>query len=262
MKVFLFLLMPIKFILIITMIVSYVLIMLPMGPLLKKDWVTTKKKKLLPALAFVSKLVLKIMNVKVNVIGDKNFKEGSLIVTNHQSYFDLFITLEVAPASFICAEETSKEFFIGTLIKLGGCIFINRHTREFLPKEIQDLKNHLDNGISVALCPEGKCFDGAEVYRFKRPFFASASERKEDIVCFTINYRKIDGAKVTALNKHQVLWYRQTTVLKHFFSLLKFQKIEIDCFITPLKYEDYSKNEEHVADLAWKIVDQNFTKLV
>lgn len=255
------LIIPIKFILIVLMIITYIIVMYPLAPMLKRDWVTTKRRYLLPALAIVSKMILKIMNVKVNKIGDSKIKKGTLIVSNHQSYFDLFITLDVAQASFICAEETSKEFFIGTLIKLGGCLFINRHTRDYLSIEIQNLKDHLDSGISVALCPEGKCFDGSEVHRFKKPFFASATERKEDITCFTINYKQIDNEVVSSSNKHKVLWYRQNTVLKHFFSLLKFKKIEVDCYINKLNYVDYSKSDKHVADLAWEVVNNDFKPL-
>ena len=252
----------VKFILFLFILVTHFLILLPLIPFLKKTDLKIKRKYILPMIQFTSTMLMKVMNVKISYSGDFDIRPGTLIVCNHQSYFDLFPAIAKLRTSFICAEETANEPFIGLIIRLAGCLLINRHNKENIEIELNKLTAHLNNGINVVLYPESKCGDGTEIIRFRRPFFKPSVDLDEEILCMTINYSAFNGKKVDRDNRHRVLWYRQMPVLKHFLMLLKYDQIDIDCHFQKLdpKDGDWSK-QNHIADYAHKLVSSKFRPL-
>ncbi len=76
-------------------------------------------------------------------------------VDRRNSYLDVLIISSVFPASFITSVEIAKDFFLGTLARLGGSIFVERRRKIRLLKDIDAVSNVLSSNLNVVLFPEG-----------------------------------------------------------------------------------------------------------
>lgn len=244
---------------VVLLVLTYFIMATPFYPLLKIKPLWTKKHIIGPILQILGTTLLKIMGFKVTVSGDFDFKEGTVVASNHlNAYLDMMVLWNATKGSFLSTVEVQQMPLFGQIAELAGCIFIERRSRENLPEEIAKVKEQLDSGINLIFFPEGKCHDGTEVLRFKRPFFKPAIAKKADILTVTMNYHTVSGMPVTKNNKHQILWYRQQKIIKHLWNILLFKSVEVDVCGAVLKAEDYLDNTEEVAQKAQKLVEQRF----
>ncbi len=241
------------------MICGYFLVMLPFYPLLKMKPVWTKKHILGPILSKFCLMLLRVIGYKVTTTGDFNVKDGTVVVANHLGYIDMMVLWGVAKGCFISTVEVQQTPMFGQIAELAGCIFIERRNRENLAQEVAKVKSQLEQGLNVIFFPEGKCTDGSELLRFRRPFFAPATERRADILTVTMNFHSVNGRPVTRHNRHSVLWYRQKKVLFHLWDMMALKSIEVDAKGAILKASDYLANTEvHVAEQAHTLVHERF----
>lgn len=238
----------------------YFVIMLPFYPLLTAKPVWTKKYILGPILSRFCYLLLKVIGYKVTKSGEFDVKDGTVVVANHLGYIDMMVLWAVAKGCFISTVEVQNTPLFGQIATLAGCIFIERRNRDNLKQEVAKVKSQLDQGLNVIFFPEGKCTDGSELLRFRRPFFTPATERKADILTVTMNFHTVSDKPVNKDNRHQVLWYRQKKVLFHLWDMMQFKSIEVDACGAILKAEDYLANtEDHVAEQAHRLVTERFS---
>lgn len=248
---------------VVTLILTYFILTLPFYPLLKMKPLWTKKHILGPILQVLGITLLKIMNVKVEKSGNFNVKPGTVIACNHlNAYLDMMVIWSVTKGSFLSTVEVQAMPLFGQIAELAGCIFIDRRTRENLPEEIQKVTEQCETGINLIFFPEGKCHDGTDLLRFKRPFFTPATSREVDIQLVTMNYHTVSGRPVTRHNKHMVLWYRQQKIIKHLWKMLQFRSVEVSATGSVLKADNYTKNKDiHVADQAHEIIKAQFNPI-
>lgn len=241
------------------MIGGYFLVMMPFYPLLKMKPIWTKKHILGPILSRFCLLLLRVIGYKVTTSGDFEVEDGTVVVANHLGYIDMMVLWGVAKGCFISTVEVQQTPMFGQIAELAGCIFIERRNRDNLPQEVEKVKSQLDQGLNVIFFPEGKCTDGSELLRFRRPFFKPATDRKADILTVTMNFHTIAGKPVTRHNRHKVLWYRQKKVLLHLWDMMALKSIEVDAKGAILKASDYLANtEDHVAEQAHALVHDRF----
>ncbi len=244
------------------LIILYFITSLPFYPLLITAPGFAKKNIVSPILSFYSRIILKVLGIKVK--GDISFdiKPGSIIVANHLGYLDLFLISAVYKGCFISTKEVQADPIFGTLATLGGCIFIERRNKENLKNEMKVVQEHLEQGVNVFFFPEAKSTNGEEVLRFKRPFFTPAMNLNKDILAVTINFKSVDGQKVTPFNRDQVFWYRQNSLLEHIKGLMAIKSIDIEIQAEYLKHGDYSTQANHPAELAQRIVSANYVPVI
>lgn len=241
------------------MIMGYFVVMTPFYPFLKMFPIWTKKNILGPALSAFCRILLKVMGFKITTSGNFDVADGTVVVANHLGYIDMFLISGVAKGCFISTVEVKQTPLFGQLSELAGCIFIERRNRDNLPAEVEKVKQQLDSGLNVIFFPEGKCTDGSELLRFRRPFFKPATDRNSDILTITMNFHKLSGKKIDSSNRHKVLWYRQKKVLLHMWDMIAYKSIEVDCVGAVLKADDYLANtKDHVAEQAHALVHERF----
>ncbi len=83
--------------------------------------------------------------------------ETVLYVLNHRSYFDIFIayTYFKEPTGFIAKEELRYVPFIAWYMKMAYCLFLDRKNLRKGYATIQKGIGYLNEGISMAIFPEG-----------------------------------------------------------------------------------------------------------
>lgn len=130
--------------------------------------------------SFWAKCVCWFFLIPVSVSGlehiDKN--QSYVCVSNHQSFFDIFVIYGWLPIIFkwLMKQELRKIPFVGTACKAAGHIFINRTNAIEAKHSLDKAKETLQGGVSMVIFPEGTRTRTGEMGRFKRGAFAIATE--------------------------------------------------------------------------------------
>jgi 1-acyl-sn-glycerol-3-phosphate acyltransferase len=161
----------IKFFFVFLVIFVYFLSTAPFFIFLKKYPYGTKKI-LNHIVGIYSKVLTWILGIKIshnlNTI-DRN--KNYFIVSNHLSYIDILLISSVLPTSFVTSVEMKNTPFLGQIIQLAGCLFVERRNKKNIMNEIGDIENALNKGLNVTVFPEATSTNGEQVLKFKRSLF-------------------------------------------------------------------------------------------
>jgi 1-acyl-sn-glycerol-3-phosphate acyltransferase len=110
------------------------------------------------------------MRVTVNGVKYINPKQSYIIVSNHQSTYDIFLLYGWLGIDFrwIMKKELRKIFAIGYASEKVGHIFIDRSSPKAAYLSLEEAKRKLVNGTSVVIFPEGTRTNSNKLGRFKR----------------------------------------------------------------------------------------------
>lgn len=210
-------------------------------------------------ISLTSRIGLKIFNVKVR----KNFApidphENYLIVSNHLSYLDILIISSYFPTCFVTSNEMKETPFLGHLCMLGGCLFVERRSRSGLTAEVQELSNALADGLNVVIFPEATSTNGEAVIRFRRPLFQAAVNSHSKVLPVCLNYRTLDGEKLTLKNRDKVFWYGDMAFLEHALKLFAHKNIVAE--LTVMKSLDANdfEGKNELAEKCFELVSEEY----
>ncbi len=104
------------------------------------------------------KLLLKILNVKVNVEGEIKYPlNNTLVISNHLSLMDivvLFVYIK-EPMVFVSKIENSRVPIIGRWMKYHGAIFIDRSKVKESIRSLSKATEYMKNNTPVMIFPQG-----------------------------------------------------------------------------------------------------------
>jgi lyso-ornithine lipid O-acyltransferase len=187
--------------------------------------------------------------VRVKAIGHEAVPkdEGVLFVGNHLSYIDVIVISSQVSTCFVTSVEIKETPFLGQVCQMAGCLFVERRTRSQLTKEIGELGEGLERGLSVTVFPEATSTNGESVLRFRRPLFLAAVQAKKPVVPICVNYRVLADKKLDITNRDQIFWYGDMPFASHLWELCGLDNIEVD--LNFLKVIRLGEKQE-AADLA------------
>ena len=142
---------------------------------------------------FVLKTVLWMAGTKVTIIGLENIPDEAVLYTgNHRGFFDVVITYSHCQrlTSYISKMELSKAPLLSTWMSYNlHCLFLDRKDPKQSLKTIIQAIEHIKNGISIFIFPEGTRNMGEELtlLPFKEGSFKIATKSKCAIIPVTIN---------------------------------------------------------------------------
>ncbi|MCB5261676.1 MAG: 1-acyl-sn-glycerol-3-phosphate acyltransferase [Candidatus Cloacimonetes bacterium] len=194
-------------------------------------------KKLLKAFG----IKLKVNNPeRLNALSDTAY----LLVSNHVSYTDIVVLASLEKLVFITSVEMGRNFFLGSVTRMGGSLYTDRKKPVSLKREIQNFSDAIKQGFKVVLFPEGTSTDGSSVREFKRSLFQIALNVNCPILPVCIKYQTIDGKKINESNRDLVCWYGDMEFGPHFMKLLG-RKIEVEITILESlgQFEDKTRAE-------------------
>lgn len=152
----------IRFIVIIIFLVCYLILSIPVFFV---EWLIGKWN---PRLRDISSLrivqggfrIIEWMSgTKVTVIGAENVPKDQavLYIGNHRSFFDIVLTYSRCPGltGYISKKEMEKFPLLSTWMKRLYCLFLDREDIKEGLKVILTAIEHVKNGISIAIFPEG-----------------------------------------------------------------------------------------------------------
>lgn len=134
--------------------------------------------------------LVKLAGVTVNISGEEHIpSEGSvLFVSNHQGNFDIPILLGYIdkPKAFIAKVELLKLPLIRTWMTHLKCVFMDRSDIRQSLKVINQAAEHLKEGYSMVIFPEGTRSKGETLGEFKPGSLKLALKAGVPIVPITI----------------------------------------------------------------------------
>ncbi len=159
--------------------------------------------------AMWAKTVALFTPMRVKVHGREHIKkeQSYVIVSNHQSAYDIFALYGFLGIDFrwVMKKELRKAFFIGWASEKVGHIFLDRTSPKAALESIQLAKSKLVNGTSVVIFPEGTRSGSNRVRNFKSGAFKIAEDINLPILPITIrNTHKVYGGGMFNVNPGKV----------------------------------------------------------
>jgi len=134
------------------------------------------------------------MHVSVSGWENLNRNQSYVIVSNHQSQYDIYLLYGWLKVNFrwVIKAEFRSIPFVGFTCEKMGHIFIDRNNGKNARQIINKTKNKIKNGISILFFPEGTRNQGKGMMEFKKGAFWFAIENKLPILPVTlVNTRNI-----------------------------------------------------------------------
>lgn len=255
---------PIKFGLVVSVIITYFIVTAPIYPFLKFYPFATKRL-LARICGFFASMILAIVNVKFEVQGEENIlpHKNYFIVCNHLSYLDMMMISSVIPTSYVTSIEIKETPVLGQLAQLSGCLFVERRNKKNIMSEIQEIETALKNGVNVTVFPEATSTNGEQVLGFKRSLFQSAVNVGVEVLPLTINYKTIDGKALNRQNRDKVCWYGDMSFAPHLWELCK--SAEVTASLSVSSHVEVAGKIECSAllrDICYQNVSENYSVLV
>ena len=201
---------------------------------------------------------LKILNVKVNLVGKIHKERPGLLISNHASWIDISILSSLTNISFIAKSEVSKWPLFGFLAKLQDTVFIERRAIKAV-KQKNEINEVLHKGKRLVLFPEGTSSDGNRVLKFKSSLF-SVVENKTDnsenylIQAVTICYKGINGLPMSRSERPLISWWGDMDLMNHLWNILKLNSVDI-LVIAHEPIQEVS-DRKSLSKIAWEQVAQ------
>ena len=186
------------------------------------------RKILIRIISFYSRVGLAFMGVHVKVKGSTQNIIGQFIVSNHTGYLDVLVMASQFRACFVTSLEMRNTPFLGQLCEMGGCLYVDRKSRENLANEVKMLTEALTKGLNVCVFPEGTSTNGSALMRFKRPLFSAAIDANCPVKIMCLNYERVNGVPVSTQNRDTIFWYGDMTFLAHLWSFFKNSRVDVE----------------------------------
>ncbi len=154
-----------------------------------------------------------ICGVTTTVIGHENVPTDQpvLYVANHNSYFDIIISYTLCEdrTGYIAKSSIEKVPLLNCWMRLLYCLFIDRDDLRQSMRTIQQAAEHIQNGISITLFPEGTRGDSEEMLPFKAASMKIAEKANCPVVPLAISHtRHILGDRMPCVTPtHVILEY-------------------------------------------------------
>ncbi len=135
-----------------------------------------------------------------------SFEEPLVVVSNHQSNFDIPAIIGYFPfiPGFMAKKELERCPFIKTWMELASSVFIDRKNPREGIRTIRKTVKFIKSGYPILIFPEGTRSDNGEIGHFKNGGFKVAIDAKAKIIPVTLKGTyEIQNKKSIKVNKNK-----------------------------------------------------------
>lgn len=115
---------------------------------------------------------------------------GFVLVSNHVSYLDILLYLQVVDIVFVAMSQLRKVPVIRTIVASAGTIFIDRSSKRDALRVVGEIESIVQRGGGVVLFPEATSSDGSDVLPFKPALLEAAAREGRPVHYAVIRYRQ------------------------------------------------------------------------
>lgn len=207
-----------------------------------------------------ARAISRVIGIEVVIENEELMRQGRnyLILANHMSYLDAVIMAAMRPMCFVSSQEMREAPVLGQILKLGGCLFVERRSRDKIHSEIGEIGTALQQNFHVVIFPEATSTDGSKVLPFKRSLLVSAVQTLTPILPLVIQYEEIGGEKVTVQNRDLLCWYGDMTFGPHFLALMGLGRIQIRVKVLPEIQVTKDCTRDILVDKAFEAIHSNY----
>ena len=222
-------------------------------------WFAPKAARRFPHL--YHRLVVKILGVRMTVIGAPVAGRPCLIASNHVSWLDIPVLSALTPLSFIAKREVNSAGRSSARWRACSAPSSSIATAATRPAKARDeIQARLANGDTLVLFAEGTSSDGARVLPFKSAFFAAAELPDVVVQPVTLAYRGHWGAPMTRRRRPFYAWYGDMDMAPHLWEALTAGPIEVDVIChEPMTPSPRRATAKHLAKAAEETVRRALT---
>ncbi|HUR42918.1 MAG TPA: lysophospholipid acyltransferase family protein [Aestuariivirga sp.] len=198
---------------------AFTLVTLPLMPLQQIFvWFWPSMARVFPM--HYHRLVLRILGVRLKIVGRPPKQGPILIASNHASWLDIPVLSAVAPLSFIAKREVNGWPFFGSLARLQRTVFVHRDRRHATGNSRDEMQERLKAGDTLVLFPEGTSSDGSRVLPFKSAFFGAAEYPGVLVQPVTIAYAGHRNLPMNRRLRPSYAWYGAMDLPSHLWAAL------------------------------------------
>lgn len=157
---------------------------------------------------------LKVFNIELHVTNPPLNSHRFLLVANHLGYLDIFAISAAVPTLFVTSIEMKETPVLGLLTEMGGCLYVERRSRNNIHNEIKEIETTLNDGFNVVIFPEGRATNGERVHPFKKSLLMACASSEANILPAVVNFRTINGEPMQHKFRDWVCWYDDMSFLK------------------------------------------------
>jgi 1-acyl-sn-glycerol-3-phosphate acyltransferase len=139
---------------------------------------------------FWSRVMLKVFGVKTVLHG--KMPEVGLMMSNHQSYIDIWIIPKYAITVFVAKAEVKKMPVVGWGATAVDTVYVDRNDKDSRVKTKNEISKRIKNGRSVIIFPEGTTGSGKGLLPLKPGMFHVAAANGFPIIPAVIFYENPD----------------------------------------------------------------------
>ena len=242
----------VRFILAIILIIFFFITTIPMWLVEFIIGKFNKKRRDIIALRmvqFVFKGILFISSTKTTVIGmDRIPKdEAVLFVGNHRSIFDVVIAYSRVEnlTGYVAKKELEKIPFLNIWMRFVNCLFLDRHDIRNGMKTILQGVEHVKNGISITIFPEGTRSEGDGLLPFKEGSLKIAEKTGCKIIPMVQNNTEycFEKQKPRVRKTHTVLEFCEPIDVA---TLTKEEKKFLGAYVQKIIEDKYQENKKYI----------------
>lgn len=165
-------------------------------------------------LKFEAKCLVFLLGIEIRVEGDVRpyIERNALVIANHISWIDIPILYTQHSVEFIAKQEIRRWPIVGSLVKSGNTIFVDRSRRHSVTDTIMVVGERLRSGGTVCLFPEGTTGSGIKLLPFKSALFEAAILNNSMIIPLVISYYTRDGLRTSAVSYAKKITFWQCLV--------------------------------------------------
>jgi lyso-ornithine lipid O-acyltransferase len=190
--------------------------------------------------------VLRILNIRVHVVGEPAKDRPMLILSNHVSWIDIIALGSQFPLSFIAKSEIEDWPLFGLMAKLQRSIFVDRTRRSATKDMTESIAARLEEGTPIVLFAESTTSDGNRILPFRSALVGAArdailSDSPTQHVCLqpvALSYSGADGLPTGRMGRARIGWYGDMEMLPHLAGILRGGVLEMTIsYGAPLSYD-------------------------
>ncbi|MEO7940023.1 MAG: lysophospholipid acyltransferase family protein [Burkholderiaceae bacterium] len=163
-------------------------------------------------------LVLRILGIRVDVLGQPIFDRSIVWVGNHLSYLDVPVLGSLGPMRFVAKEEIEGWPIFGWLAGLQRTVYISRRPRQAVAASAR-FADAVGSGGVVVLFAEGTSSDGSAVLPFRPSLFEvlmTSAANGTEVQGFTLRLLDVDGRDATdSIVRDLYAYHRDMSLLPH-----------------------------------------------
>jgi 1-acyl-sn-glycerol-3-phosphate acyltransferase len=115
---------------------------------------------------------LKLAGVRLSIAGEP-VSTPRLLLANHQSWLDILVLGSAAGSAFVAHDALRDQPLMRWLCDLNRTLYVARHERGTVGRQVSQLADALARGETLALFPEGGTGDGVVLQPLKSSLLAA-----------------------------------------------------------------------------------------